>query len=208
MTTWDELFVLLNQGDSQTVAFEKDIPSPEDLARELVAFSNTDGGKLILGIDAINKHLLGIKVNDETRNLLDRIGVERCSPAVTPEIEILDKDSRMVMIMNIHEGYEKPYRADDICYVRDGKESRPARETEVKEISSPYRGKDLNHRQKRAIHYMTEHRTITNLEYRELHNVSHKTAHIELTMLVDKGVAASEGLGRSTRYLLTAEVTN
>jgi predicted HTH transcriptional regulator len=42
---------------------------------------------------------------------------------------------------------------------------------------------------------------ITNREYREAFNVSHKTAHLELTMLEEKKLVKSEGAGRSTRYI-------
>ncbi|MBU0630463.1 MAG: hypothetical protein KKC80_06040, partial [Candidatus Margulisbacteria bacterium] len=51
-----------------------------------------------------------------------------------------------------------------------------------------------------AMQIITEHGSITNREYREAFDVSHKTAHIELTLLVNKHLAQSEGAGRSTRY--------
>ena len=60
----------------------------------------------------------------------------------------------------------------------------------------------MNKRQIRALQMTAEHGTITNREYREAFNVSHKTAHLELTMLEDKHLVKSEGAGRSTRYIL------
>jgi predicted HTH transcriptional regulator len=49
---------------------------------------------------------------------------------------------------------------------------------------------------------IAEHGSVTNREYREAFNVSHKTAHLELTLLEDKKLVKSEGAGRSTRYIL------
>ena len=46
---WDEIILLLEQGEGQQVEFDKTIPSPDDIAREYVAFANSDGGHLILG---------------------------------------------------------------------------------------------------------------------------------------------------------------
>lgn len=59
----------------------------------------------------------------------------------------------------------------------------------------------LNTRQKKAITYLKNHKKLTNRKFRDLFNVSHKTAHIELTELVEKGVFQRVGSGRSTRYI-------
>jgi predicted HTH transcriptional regulator len=200
--TWDEVIQLLNQGEGQSVEFDKVIPSPDDIAREYVAFANSDGGKLILGIDDKNKHLMGAEIEADTIDKLTALGRDKCVPAITPHIEILEQGGKKVLIITINEGDEKPYRTDDICYIRDGNISRPAREKEEEEIKSPWAGKDLNKRQKRAMQFIAEHGAITNREFREAFNVSHKTAHIELTMLVEKKILDSEGAGRNTHYVL------
>jgi predicted HTH transcriptional regulator len=60
----------------------------------------------------------------------------------------------------------------------------------------------LNDRQKQVIVFMQKNPTIRNQVYREMFGISHKTAHIELTELVNKGVFVQEGAGRSTHYVL------
>jgi len=64
----------------------------------------------------------------------------------------------------------------------------------------------LNKRQNRAMSHLKRHRTISNKVYRQLFSVSHKTAHLELVELVDKGVLQSQGAGRSTCYRLVTPV--
>ena len=128
--TWDEIVQLLNQGEGQQVEFDKVIPSPDDIAREYVAFANSDGGRLILGIDDKNKHLMGVEVESDSIDKLTNVGKEKCVPAITPHIEILEKDGKKIISITINEGDEKPYKTDEICYIRDGNISRPARETE------------------------------------------------------------------------------
>lgn len=59
---------------------------------------------------------------------------------------------------------------------------------------------DINERQKKAIEYIKMNGKITNREYRELFNVSHKTAHLELTDLVREGIVKQMGKGRSVIY--------
>ncbi|OGC34426.1 hypothetical protein A2311_00095 [candidate division WOR-1 bacterium RIFOXYB2_FULL_48_7] len=199
---WDEILQLLDQGEGQAVEFEKSLPSQDDIARELVAFSNADGGKIIYGIDDKNKHLIGVVPDNNFEDWVKEIGKNKCAPSIAPSIDIIDKAGKKIVIVNVPEGLDKPYKTDDICYIRDGSLSRPAKENEEKEITNPWSGKGLNKRQIRALQMMAEHGAITNREYREAFNVSHKTAHLELTMLEDKRLVKSEGAGRSTCYIL------
>jgi predicted HTH transcriptional regulator len=199
---WDEIIQYLNQGEGQQVEFDKIIPSTDDIAREYVAFANSDGGRLILGIDDKNKHLMGVEVNETTAEELINIGKNKVIPPITPTIEVIEQGNKKILVVNINEGDEKPYKTDEICYIRDGNISRPAREKEEEEIKSPWAGQELNKRQKRALQFTSEHGAITNREYREAFNVSHKTAHIELTLMVDKKILDSQGAGRNTHYVL------
>ena len=201
--TWDEILELLEQGEGQSVEFEKGIPTEDDIARELVAFSNADGGKIIYGIDDKNKHLIGVNIDNHFEDWIKEISKSHCTPAITPNIEIFDKGDKKIVILTIPEGIDRPYKTDDLCYIRDGNVSRPAKENEEKEITNPWSGKGLNKRQIRALAIIGEHSAITNREYREAFNVSHKTAHLELTILEDKKMVKSEGAGRSTRYILS-----
>jgi predicted HTH transcriptional regulator len=49
-TSPDGLRRLIQQGESQTVEFKSRIPTPETIARSLVAFANSNGGILLLGV--------------------------------------------------------------------------------------------------------------------------------------------------------------
>ena len=42
---------LLNQHESKTLEFKQDLSSPKPLLKTLVAFANTAGGILVLGVD-------------------------------------------------------------------------------------------------------------------------------------------------------------
>jgi predicted HTH transcriptional regulator len=145
---------------------------------------------------------VGVEIKSGLENWLKDIGNNRCLPAIKLDIELLDKSGKKILIITVPEGDDKPYRSDEICYIRDGNVSRPAKENEVQELTNPWSGKGLNKRQIRSLQMITEHGSITNREYREAFNVSHKTAHLELTMLEDKRLVKSEGAGRSTRYII------
>ncbi len=202
MITWSDIVALLEQGEGQSTEFEKSVPSGDDIARELVAFSNSDGGKVILGLDDKNKHLLGIDPQEDLESMVKSIGQKKCIPPINPTIYVMEKSGKVIAVITINEGDEKPYKTDDICYIRDGATSRPAKEREEQEITSPWSGHGLNKRQKRILDFVTEHGSISNKDYREMFNISHKTAHLELTMLADKKILLCHGAGRSTKYIL------
>ena len=57
-------------------------------------------------------------------------------------------------------------------------------------------------RQKKALEYIKIEKSIKNKIFRQLFDVSHKTAHIELVDMVGKQLIKSQGSGRSTCYVL------
>lgn len=61
---------------------------------------------------------------------------------------------------------------------------------------------DLNERQREAVDYVREEGKITNREYRDLTEVSRKTAKKDLADLVEKEVFRKKGKGRGTHYIL------
>jgi len=62
-------------------------------------------------------------------------------------------------------------------------------------------GVELNERQRKALRYVLEKGFITNRLYQELNDVGKKTAYLELSGLVEKGLLLSAGKGRSVRYV-------
>jgi len=61
------------------------------------------------------------------------------------------------------------------------------------------RGMGLNERQIKAVMYVKEKGRITNKEYQRLNAVSNKTAYLELSDIVKKGILVLEGTGRKAR---------
>jgi len=60
----------------------------------------------------------------------------------------------------------------------------------------------LNTRQIKAFLFVKENKEISNKKYRELFQVLNKTAYLELSELVDKGLLAKEGAGKQVKYIL------
>jgi len=46
-----KLIELINSGECSQVEFKEKVPRPDELASEIVAFANTDGGTVIFGVN-------------------------------------------------------------------------------------------------------------------------------------------------------------
>jgi len=60
----------------------------------------------------------------------------------------------------------------------------------------------LNERQIEAVKYVKKEGNIKNKKYRDLFDVSKRTAAYDLTELVEIGILRKEGKGKSTKYVL------
>jgi ATP-dependent DNA helicase RecG len=60
----------------------------------------------------------------------------------------------------------------------------------------------LNERQIKAVMFVKEKGKITNKIYQEINGVSNKTAYLDLSELIEKGILISKGSGKMTTYIL------
>ena len=85
--TRTELLDILRNGENSAVEFKRDVITPEQLAKELVAFSNFDGGMVLLGVED-DGTISGI-----TRPKLEEWVMTTCRdkirPAIIPFYEVL-----------------------------------------------------------------------------------------------------------------------
>ena len=52
---------LLRQPESKTLEFKRDLSSPRPVLRTVVAFANSAGGRLIIGVEDRSRAVIGVK---------------------------------------------------------------------------------------------------------------------------------------------------
>ena len=80
MTTRTELLESISNGESSGVEFKRDVLQNHELAKELVAFSNLDGGMMVLGVDDDGR-IAGL-----TRDRLEEWVMTACRDKIRPGI--------------------------------------------------------------------------------------------------------------------------
>ncbi|MFC1517396.1 RNA-binding domain-containing protein [Candidatus Margulisiibacteriota bacterium] len=200
--TWQDIIKLMQQGEGPALEFIPTIKNSKDLTKVLVSFANAQGGTVVAGIDDKNGHLNGVDISKEW---VTTICKNECEPAINAQVGEFIRNEKKIIVMQVKEGNNKPYRTTDgNVLTREGVKTREASIEEQKELN-PWGVGGINPRQKKGLNFITENTSISNKQYREICDVSHKTAHIELTELVEKGVLQVEGQGRSTVYVLASK---
>ncbi|HEY8929122.1 MAG TPA: ATP-binding protein [Mucilaginibacter sp.] len=101
---------LIYEGEGVTLDFKKTITSCEKIARTMVSFANNKGGKLLIGV-ADDGAIKGVKSEDEERYMITRAAHLYARPALEPKFEEVYVDDKLVLIVEIDEGAEKPHYA-------------------------------------------------------------------------------------------------
>ena len=125
--TEQEVLKLRDHGEVTKVQFKERIIDAYDVGCEMVAFSNTHGGQLVIGINdkmgVINA--LSYQEVQETTNLLGNIASENVIPSILLDIETIAVEGGLLVMATIKEGLNKPYHDNKgIVWVKNGADKR------------------------------------------------------------------------------------
>ena len=132
----------LLKGESKTLEFKAALSSKsESYLKTVVAFANTDGGRLIFGIDDKSRQVVGVE-KDDVFKIMDAIAnavSDSCAPKIVPDISFETIEDKTVVLVDIAAGFNRPYMlksggVDKGVYVRVGATSRPADTEQIREM--------------------------------------------------------------------------
>jgi ATP-dependent DNA helicase RecG len=100
----------IQKGESKTIELKEALPKNENIAKTVIAFSNSSGGKLIIGVND-NREITGINDTElfEMQDKIASIIADNCSPAIMPEIYSVNTEGKLVLVIEVVRGNLKPY---------------------------------------------------------------------------------------------------
>lgn len=124
-----ELLELIANGENSGIEFKRDDVRPEQLAKEIVAMANFQGGRVILGVED-DGTLSGIQRNNLEEWVMNVIQ-DTIHPLILPFYEeIKFDDNKTVAMITFPQGISKPYvvreGGAEKIYIRVGSTSRLA----------------------------------------------------------------------------------
>ena len=123
----NDILKQINAGEVSGVQFKERILDKYDIACELVAFSNSHGGKLVVGIKDKTGETNALSYSEvqETTNLLSDIASENVVPSILIKIDTVAVKDGSLVVATIKEGVNKPYHDNKgIVWVKNGADKR------------------------------------------------------------------------------------
>ncbi|MBO0937176.1 ATP-binding protein [Fibrella sp. HMF5335] len=108
-TDYKMLKELVRRGEGHCLEFKLKTNHPDKIVREIVAFANTDGGTLLIGVGD-DGTIPGLKYADEDEYILVRAIEKFCFPAIAYTLERVQlHDEREVLVFRIPRSPHRPH---------------------------------------------------------------------------------------------------
>ncbi|MBK5940006.1 hypothetical protein CCR96_12305 [Halochromatium roseum] len=129
-----DITTLLTQGEHASLEFKQEDVRPESLAKELVAFSNSLGGVVLIGV-ADDGAILGVTDRALIEQRVINVARHNVVPAIDPELVWSCINGRDVCEVRVGKGPAKPYQTlDGKFLIRIGSTNRQATKEELSRL--------------------------------------------------------------------------
>ncbi len=126
----------VKSGEDSYTQFKLNVFESKSLAEEMVAFSNAEGGNIVIGVSDAGE-ITGLCSEDVRRlnQLIANVANENVRPPVYPLVELLNVDGKTVVIVRIRKGLSKPYCTSGGIYLtKSGSDKRKMSPDELRRL--------------------------------------------------------------------------
>ena len=129
---------LLTSPEGKTLEFKRDLSSPRNILKTLVAFANTAGGCLLVGVDD-QQQVVGVAQPLDEEERLGSLIADSIAPRLVPNIDLITHQGKNLVLIEVFPSglrphYLKAEGAEQGVYVRLGSSSRQADRELVAEL--------------------------------------------------------------------------
>lgn len=131
-----EILNRIHNGEDSVTQFKQDVTDANRLAEELVAFSNTEGGLLLIGISD-DSTVTGLDDSQISRinQLLSNTANENVKPPIYPLTEVLDIQGKRIIAVSVRKGENRPYQTSKgVYFTKSGSDKRKMSPEELRRL--------------------------------------------------------------------------
>jgi ATP-dependent DNA helicase RecG len=134
-----DLIEILKNPESKTLEFKQDLSSHLGFIRTLIAFANTAGGIVIIGIEDRTRYVVGIEDPLSLEEKITNLISELIAPQILPEIEILSYKNKLLIGVQVYPSSLRPHflkrsGVEQGTYIRVGSTNRLADASLIQEL--------------------------------------------------------------------------
>jgi len=188
-----ELKRLVTEGEGLQLEFKRKAAFPDKIVRELIAFANTEGGTLLIGVDD-DGSIPGVKYPDEESHAICDALEKFCRPAILfKETFIPISDHKFVVRFDIPPSERRPHflmidKNNRQSFVREKDMSIKASPEMEEIIRRSKRKRDIRFSfgdaEKKLLEYLHDNRHINLAGYQKLSGLNRFKARRKLILLV------------------------
>ncbi len=133
------LIEVLQKPEGKTLEYKRDLSSPDGLLRTLVAFANTAGGILAIGVEDGTRRVIGVPDVLAAEERLASIISDSIRPRLVPDIEIVPWRKTQVLVVQVYPSAARPHYLGRFgpeagVFVRVGSTNRRADTAQIDEM--------------------------------------------------------------------------
>ncbi len=140
-----QLLEIISRDEDSRHQFKADVTNETSLAQEMVAFSNSGGGSIFIGVSN-DGTFAGLRREDMGRlnQLVSNAASQQVRPPINPQTENIAAPNGLVMQVVVPDGVSKPYMdKNGVIWVKSGSDKRKA--TSREEVQRLYQSAGLIH---------------------------------------------------------------
>jgi predicted HTH transcriptional regulator len=188
-----ELKRLAAEGEGHQLEFKRKVSQPEKIVREMIAFANTEGGTLLIGVDD-NGALAGVKYPDEELlSIREAINKHLRQSLVFQDSLVALSETRYILRLDIPPNFKRPIlfwtdRRHSESYVRVNDMSVKASPEMIEIIRRKRQKKDVRfyfaEHELALMKYLDQFPFVTLMEFQKLTGLNQYAASRKLILLV------------------------
>lgn len=130
---------LLRRSEGKTLEYKRDLSSPEGVLKTLVAFANTAGGTVLIGVENATKRIRGVPDVLGAEEKLANIISDGIRPRLIPDVEIIPWRKLQLIAIQIYPSNTRPHYLarlgpEEGVFIRVGSTNRRADDVQLEEL--------------------------------------------------------------------------
>ena len=136
---------IITMPEGKTLEFKRNLSSPKNILKTMVAFANSAGGRLLVGVEDGTREVLGIENPLDEEERLCNLIADSIEPRLVPNVELIAWLDKSLLSVEVYPSGSRPHWLKsegpmDGVYVRLGSTNRKADRALIEELKRTAQG--------------------------------------------------------------------